>query len=469
MTDKNDTDKLFSSLEEMYDTCMEAVPDKSSEYSDFIQQFSYDSDRYSEEVHIESGGMKSISKVYDQQIGRHLALAKLIDDENELLYMSFIREAQLTALLEHPNIITVHDIGFYDNNKPFFTMELKTGDNLKDILKERLKDKASHSIQKLIVVFQKVCDAVEYSHSRNVLHLDIKPENIQVGKYGEVALCDWGLATIKGKIQDAVSPLDPINPDILNEVTLNSKIKGTPGFMAPEQFNDSANVDTRTDIYALGALLYAILTGHKPVNGTLEKIREKTETGDIIPPIERSKDVPSGLNAIVLKAMNLNPDNRYQAVDEMTNDINKYLEGFSPLAEKSGPFNELNLFYQRHKKLCLFTLIFSLIFFITVSIFIINLNKTKNNALAMKKQADINLEKYLKEKDFIDPILNDDPTPFIDREKMRLFSQMAKDPEVVINEVHEAFERMAKSNKSHIVLYEVKGEVQDDFCNKSLT
>lgn len=193
-------------------------------------------EQYANMEKIASGGMKVIYKAFDKKINRNVAYAALHKDCPLELYDPFIREARLTALLEHPNIINVYDIGLNDEDIPFFTMELKVGENLARIIrKESMEGKAqSYEMRPLLEAFLKICDAIAYAHSKKVVHLDLKPDNIQMGGFGEVIVCDWGLGKIIGDKEIEYDHL-LFNPDLLNNVTLTGTITGTPGYMAPEQ------------------------------------------------------------------------------------------------------------------------------------------------------------------------------------------------------------------------------------------
>jgi serine/threonine protein kinase len=313
-------------------------------------------DNYVDFEEIGRGGMKHIFKVLDKRLNRYVALAKLPIEMPKAFYDSFIREARITALLEHPNIISIHDIGLSDDRTPFFTMELKVGENLGAIIKKSAKEsfKGAISQEEILQSFIKVCDAISYAHSKEVLHLDLKPDNIQLGGFGEVVVCDWGLGKIIGN-EDNVE-LDQVlfNPDLLNGMTLADEIKGTPGYMAPEQIEASGEKTKLTDIYSLGALLYSILTGKSPFRGEVETIIKNTREGKLIPPCERELEwyVPNGLNAVVLKAMSLKPESRYQSVEQLQNEVANYLVGRTTVAEKAGPTKEALLFYKRNKVLC---------------------------------------------------------------------------------------------------------------------
>jgi len=284
-------------------------------------------DRYQSPELIATGGMKEIYKIYDSMTCRHIALAQLRKDVSEEQCESFMKEAYLTASMEHPNIISVYDVGLKSNNEPYFTMELKVGDSL-----SQLMNKEKVSLTGLLEIFLKICDAISYAHSCGNLHLDIKPDNIQVGTFGEVQVCDWGLGS---KVNDSQGGV----------------IKGTPGFMAPEQINPDSEVDRQTDIYALGALLYSILTGEIPLAGGVNTIIMNTVNGGLEFPVERFPDmkIPESLDAVVRKAMAYEKEDRYKSVDLLKNEVNKFLTGHSTEAENAGFIKEFSLFYKRNK------------------------------------------------------------------------------------------------------------------------
>ena len=168
--------------------------------------------RYEDLELIAVGGMKRIFKALDRQGNRHVAMARLHEEASDLLFDPFIREAQLTALLDHPNIISVHDVGVDSTGQPYFTMDLKVGDGLDVVLQKAESDDGQ--LADRLDIFIKVCDAITYAHSRNVIHLDLKPANIQVGGFGEVLVCDWGLAKLIGGTE-IISDEVLLNPDCL--------------------------------------------------------------------------------------------------------------------------------------------------------------------------------------------------------------------------------------------------------------
>ncbi|MCH2206539.1 MAG: serine/threonine protein kinase [Lentisphaerales bacterium] len=326
------------------------------------EELTYTSERYSDPHKVASGGMKDIFSVDDRHGDRKLAMALLHEDKGSEQFEPFLREVRLTARLDHPNIIKIHDIGLNHEKRPFFTMDLKSGQTLKEALN------SEKSLQELLVIFLKVCDAISYSHSKAVIHLDLKPENIQIGDYGEVLVCDWGL----GKIIDdkKFTTEHTTGGYILNDVTLHGIIKGTPGFMAPEQITGDPKTFS-TDIFSLGAILYNILSGEKPYSGTTQEIIEKTiKLTPVLPSKVAVKKIPESLEAVVMKAMALKAEDRYKSVSKISSEIRSYLSGFATEAENAGIIKTLRLLVKRNKALftvslfALLTLCTSVIFFI---------------------------------------------------------------------------------------------------------
>jgi serine/threonine-protein kinase len=341
--------------------------------------------RYEDLELIAVGGMKRIFKALDRQGNRHVAMARLHEDASDLLFDPFIREAQLTALLDHPNVISVHDVGVDSTGQPYFTMDLKVGDGLDVVLKKAKNDKSP--LADRLDIFIKVCDAITYAHSRKVIHLDLKPANIQVGSFGEVLVCDWGLAKLIGG-SEIINDEELLNPDLLNEMTIYGTVKGTPGYMAPEQILGEER-DHRTDIYALGALMYAILTCHHPVQGDTQTMLKSALIGNIIPPTERSTGVPKSLSDVVMKAMSLNPEDRYQSVSALIADVRAFLGGYSPVAHKSSAWTEFRLYYKRNRSSCNVAAFFLAIVVIGAAIFVDRLNAKKSEAEALAKRLKI--------------------------------------------------------------------------------
>ena len=343
-------------------------------------------ERYGQAEPIAVGGMKRILKVLDRHGNRHVAMARLHEDASELLFDPFIREARLTALLEHPNVISVHDVGVDKEGQPYFTMDLKVGDGLDVVLQKALAD-GGYPLSDRLDIFLKVCDAITYAHSRDVIHLDLKPANIQVGHYGEVLVCDWGLGKLIGGT-DEIDDDELLNPDLLSGMTVYGQVKGTPGYMAPEQIRGEDR-DKRTDIYALGALLYAVLTCRPPLAGDTDAMLQAAVSGDIVPPTERGSGVPESLSAVVMKAMALEPADRYASVSDLITDVRAFLGGFSPVAHESGLSTEFLLFYRRNRVSCNLAAVFVVMVVVVTALFVDRLS-------AKRVQAE-NLAEHLRE------------------------------------------------------------------------
>ncbi len=301
-------------------------------------------ERYADETLVGQGGLKEVYKAFDRRTRQWVALARLRRDRGLHYCDLFIREAWLISSLSHPNIIKVHDAGADENGRPFFTMDLKGSTTLADLVRA---GKATAQAD-LLEVFQKVCEAVAYAHSEGVIHLDLKPENIQCDRFGEVLVCDWGLG------QSLVGPQaesdDAFPRSRVESETLLGQVQGTLGYMAPEQVVEGRPKDERTDVFALGCVLHALLCGEPPFSGTMEEVvRETAETS--VPPLRArypDRRIPVGLEAVVLKATARRPDDRYASAVELKDDVHKYLTGYATGAEQPGFIREARLFFRRN-------------------------------------------------------------------------------------------------------------------------
>lgn len=301
------------------------------------------------------GGMKGVLLVFDQDTGREIAMAIMPDfrDRPKADLERFVREAKLTAKLEHPNIVPVHDIGIDASGSPYFTMKYLHGQSLAAMLRKLAKgdpETVSHyGTVRLLQIFIRICNAIEFAHSQGICHLDLKPENVNLGDFGEVLVLDWGLAR---SLRPAV--FGGINaPNDLDQLPAG-QVKGTPGYMAPEQIrsNSDCPVDNRADIYSLGAILYAMLALAPPLARLpMEEVFRRTITGELPPPSEVAPDdryIPGALEAICLKAMAVQPSERYASVAEMREDIFAFQTGYAPKAEKASPLKHAGPFIGRN-------------------------------------------------------------------------------------------------------------------------
>ncbi|EDM28476.1 hypothetical protein LNTAR_11186 [Lentisphaera araneosa HTCC2155] len=396
---KNFTENLDFDLSSMYDEADNEV-DESVIYP--LSSSLKNKLDYREEEEVARGGEKKIFKAYDARSDRYIAMARPLLDSREH-DERFLREARICARLEHPNIIPVYDIELDESEKPYFTMELLKGKTLKDVMDsyKSIEERGAHLAQ-LLEVFVKVCDALSYAHSKNVLHLDVKPENINVEEFGQVLLIDWGLAKIIN--DDSCGELflnqTSLDMDILNDMTRVGTLKGSPGFMAPEQTVSNVQKTTQTDIYSLGALLYNILSGELHVSGdNVEECLSSTREGALRPFVENKiNPIPKSLQAVFYKACKLEVEQRYQTVEELKQEIQSFLRGFATQAEEAGFLKQLQLIYQRNRIRC--QLVFSFLIFTLVgtSIFIQALRESEAEAILARNNAEMALSLYEKEK-----------------------------------------------------------------------
>jgi serine/threonine protein kinase len=267
------------------------------------------------------GGMGGVFQVEDQVLERQVALKVLsIDDPQGTLSARLLQEARIIARLEHPGIVPVHDAGVLPDGRPYYTMKLVQGQRLDahvvavTTLTDRLR------------LFLRICDPVAFAHAHGVLHRDLKPSNVMVGPFGEVLVMDWGLSKLlhdpqQQKRASAAGETTDIEPPA--DRTAHGTVLGTPGYMAPEQAEANAVIDQRADIYSLGAILQFLLAGAVPL--------------------------PRALDAIRKQAMNVDPSRRYHAVQELSADIQHFLDGAAVRAYPEGPLTRMWRWVRRNR------------------------------------------------------------------------------------------------------------------------
>ncbi len=251
---------------------------------------------------IARGGMGQIYFGEDPQLKRQVAV-KVSSVSYGGEDPRFSKEAEVLALLAHPNIVPIYNVGVDAQGRPFYSMKLVKGRTLQAVL-NALKDGNTEATKEytqaaLLTVFRKVCDAMAFAHAKGILHRDLKPENIMVGEYGEVLVMDWGLAKILGE-RDAAGAVKAAATDTGDYgMTLEGEVMGTPQYMSPEQAEGMvADLDTRSDIYSLGGILYAILTLHPPVGGsTLAEVLGNVKSG-VLSPMGTATRMAKGLAAV---------------------------------------------------------------------------------------------------------------------------------------------------------------------------
>ena len=335
-------------------------------------------EKYSDKSLIGEGAQKKVYRVYDHSCSRPVAMA-VLKNASPQEEAQFLREGRITALLEHPNIMPVYENGLTAEGEFYFTMKLVNGETLQTILDKRSENSKECPLMNRIGIFLKVCEALAYAHSMGIIHRDLKPENIHVGEFGEVLLSDWGLANLQ--FENCKEEI--LNDKTLNEidlkVSLKGLIKGTPGYIAPEILNSKNAYSIQSDIFALGAILHNILTGHLPVNtGSTKECLDSTKKGEIEPFKNTECRSPESLKAICCKALKVDKNDRYQSVNEIITDLKKFQEGFATEAEDAGFLTQLNLFYKRNKKVCNASFVFILLI-VFISVFALNSIRDKEH------------------------------------------------------------------------------------------
>jgi serine/threonine-protein kinase len=287
-------------------------------------------DRYEARGLLGLGGMGEVYEVADVDLNRAVALKRVrADRHDDETLARFLLEAQVTAQLEHPHIVPVHDFGKLEEGQPFFTMKRVEGRTLRDVVRRlAIGEEAAlreYSVTRLMILYLHVVEAVAYAHARGVVHCDLKPENILLGRHGEVLVSDWGMATLLGRTGQPNEPPVVVTAGVYTGPSAG----GTLLYMAPEQMTGQP-LDERTDIYALGAILYELLTLTAPY--------ELRDPGELLvtmfatqpePPSRRAprRDVPPELEELALRALQPRAADRYATADEVVRAVEGYLTG----------------------------------------------------------------------------------------------------------------------------------------------
>ncbi len=293
----------------------------------------FDDARYRRERLLGEGGMGRVHLVEDAVIGRHVALKELTSESysDESARKRFYREALVQGQLEHPSVVPVYDVGVGSDGSPFFTMKRVRGHTLDEIVSELAAGGPSKFTQgKLVTAFAQLCLAVHYAHERGVVHRDIKPANVMLGRYGEVYLLDWGIAKVA---TEAVTDVVGAGPDD-NARTQVGDVVGSLVTMAPEQAA-GREVDRRADVYALGAVLFELLTLEPlhPIAGARDMLRAIVAGVESRPSVRRpDRSVAPELEEIIVAATKRDPGERTPTALALHDALQAYLEGDRDLA-----------------------------------------------------------------------------------------------------------------------------------------
>ena len=238
------------------------------------------------------GGMGTVYRAYDRELAREVALKVVrLPESSPDTASRLMREARTLARLEHPGIVPVHDVGTLPDGRVFYAMKLVRGSPLDALPAGDLTDR--------LRIVERICEAIGFAHAHGVIHRDLKPQNVMVGPFGEVLVMDWGVAKLRGDSATlgGAAP-STIRPDA--PTTGDGVVLGTPGYMSPEQASgDSAPIDGRSDVFAIGAILRDLCKGAS----------------------DDSTSIPRPLQAIITRAMAPEPAARYASVDALAGDV----------------------------------------------------------------------------------------------------------------------------------------------------
>jgi WD40 repeat protein len=281
-------------------------------------------DRFDVLDELARGGLGRVFRARDPRTGRIIAIKEVLHPSPDIV-ARFAREALVTANLQHPSIVPVYEVGTWNGDEPFYAMKLVAGRTLDRVIAEATTTDARVALVPHVIA---IADALAYAHSEHVIHRDLKPSNVIVGSYGETVVIDWGLAKNLA-VEETDGELEyssTIPPD--NQETVAGSVLGTPAYMPPEQARGN-RLDEHADVYAIGAILYHLLTGKRPFADVteIEVLIERVANGAPRSIVELAPSAPPELVAIAEKAMARDPHDRYPTAEGLAADLRRFQAG----------------------------------------------------------------------------------------------------------------------------------------------
>ncbi len=321
----------FRSLLSLDETIARPLEGGTAVDASFLLKTAY-GQRYQARGSLGEGGMGEVRLSRDVVVGREVAIKTIRAELESVARERFLREARVQGQLEHPSVVPIYDLGLTEERRLFFTMKRVRGQSLDEILSRLAfgdpEAVAKYPARRLLVAFVQICLAIEYAHSRGVLHRDLKPGNVMLGDFGEVNVLDWGLAKVADTPEARQSLSGTGGP---RGATLDGSVLGTPGYMAPEQAAGNLDqLDARSDVYALGAILYEMVA-LEPLHGdsTVPELITAAFRGPM-PPLEGRASfarIPPELFELVRRSTAVMPSDRFGSARELADGVERYLDG----------------------------------------------------------------------------------------------------------------------------------------------
>ncbi|MCY3011245.1 MAG: protein kinase [Planctomycetota bacterium] len=310
------------------------------------------STRYRDMRLFRRGGLGVLYRATDESLHRE-TVVKFMSEKCEKdvnLVAQFKVEAEVTSRLDHPGIVPVYGVGNDWNGRPFYVMRMINGRELRQAIGEYHQSPSRDGLFNLLEHLISACNTMAYAHQVGIIHCDIKPANLMIGRYGETFVLDWGLATNFERTSTFLSTNEAtVRPHSGSTGSSSGARGGTYGYISPEQLWTDGPIGPTSDVYSLGATLYEILTNQPPFNGHDPDVREKIRQGQFAPPRKIKHGVSSDLEAICLKAMSLSPDARYATAKLLGNDVTNWMRDEAIQAAPDRWFNRVARFARRHR------------------------------------------------------------------------------------------------------------------------